>query len=69
MAGQKQQTARRTGTAQPLGQTKRGRLSLGGGTGGRGGRIGGKTIPSASKSAKRRSSGIGGRGGLLLPEQ
>jgi len=65
MAGQKQQTARRTGTAQPLGQTKRGRPSLGGGTGGRGGRIGGRTIPVISKSAKRRSSG---GGGLLLPE-
>ncbi|KAL8830233.1 MAG: hypothetical protein Q9191_001547 [Dirinaria sp. TL-2023a] len=64
MAGQKQNRGRRTGTAHPIGQTSRkGRPSLGGGTGGRGGRFGGKTIGAASKSAKRRSSEIGGSGG------
>lgn len=62
MAGQKLQTAKRTGTAQPLGQTKRGRPSTGG-AGSRGGR---KSTGAVSKSAKRRSSGIGGGVSLLL---
>ena len=64
MAGQKQKS-RRTVTA--TGAGRRGRPS-GGGTGGRGGRVGGLTVAQASKSAKRRSSGVANGGVTLLPK-
>ena len=64
MAGQKKKSRQ---TAPATGAGRRGRPS-GGGTGGRGGRVGSLTVAQASKSAKRRASGVVKGRVILLPK-